>query len=368
MKQAGSSLRRSQSKKSARAPLGRRPGGRLAKAEQSGRETAERLRAILQTAVEGIITIDERGVIESLNPAAERIFGYAAAELIGRNVSVLMPTPYREEHDTYLSNYRRTGHARIIGIGREVLGQRKDGTVFPIDLSVSEVKLHNRRLFTGFVRDITERKRLEQEILEISNREQRRIGQDLHDGLGQELAGIHLMAEVLEQNLKKSKRDAVQAGKIAEHVRQAITHTRMLARGLSPVELEANGLMSALQELAKHTQALFQISCRFECSSPVLVRDNAAATHLFRIAQEAVNNAVKHSRASRITIQLRLDGQSGRLSITDNGTGLQEPPPDHSGMGLRIMKYRADVIGAALKLENSPGGGTLVGCTFSARL
>src|SRR5215208_3637213 len=196
----------------------------LTKSQRSVREavheTAERLRAILETAVEGIITIDARGTIESLNPAAERLFGYAAVELIGKNVKALMPSPYRQEHDSYLANYMRTGHARIIGIGREVVGQRKDGSIFAMDLAVSEVKLHDRRLFTGFVRDITERKRLEQEILEISSREQRRIGQDLHDGLGQELAGIQLMAEVLERDLtKKSKRDATHARKIAGHVR-----------------------------------------------------------------------------------------------------------------------------------------------------
>ena len=165
------------------------------------RDSAERLRAILETAVEGIITIDERGIIESFNLAAERIFGYKANEVIGRNVSVLMPSPHREQHDTYLGNYLRTGHAKIIGIGREIVARRKNGTVFPMDLSVSEVQLADRRLFTGFIRDITGRKRLEKEILEISEREQRRIGQDLHDGLCQHLAGIELMSQVLEQKL-----------------------------------------------------------------------------------------------------------------------------------------------------------------------
>ena len=188
------------------------------RAQAALRDSEERLRAILETAVEGIITIDERGVIESANRAAERIFGYAAAELIGRNVSVLMPSPYREGHDGYLANYVRTGHARIIGIGREVVGQRKDGTTFPMDLSVSEVRLADRRLFTGFVRDITGRKQLEQEILEISNREQQRIGQDLHDGLCQQLAGIELMCEVLEQKLTaKSRTEAGRVGEIARH-------------------------------------------------------------------------------------------------------------------------------------------------------
>ena len=128
-------------------------------AEAALHEAEQRLRAILETAVEGIITINERGIIESVNPAAERIFGYPASEIIGSNVNVLMPAPYREEHDGYLESYVRTGHARIIGIGREVKGQRKDGTTFPMDLSVSEVLLPGRRIFTGFVRDITERKR-----------------------------------------------------------------------------------------------------------------------------------------------------------------------------------------------------------------
>src|SRR5213076_1729412 len=119
----------------------------------------------------------------------------------GQNVSILMPGPYRQEHDGYLANYVRTGKARIIGIGREVVGRRKDGTVFPMELSVSEVVLENRRLFTGFVRDITERKRLEKELLEVSERERRDIGHGLHDGLSQHLAGIEMMSEVLKQKL-----------------------------------------------------------------------------------------------------------------------------------------------------------------------
>jgi two-component system, chemotaxis family, sensor kinase Cph1 len=127
-------------------------------------ETEERMRAILETAVEGIITIDERGTIESLNPAAERLFGYDATQLIGKNVKLLMPSPYREEHDGYLTNYLQTGHKKIIGIGREVVGQRKDGSVFPMELSVSEIRLADRRLFTGFVRDITARKESEHRI------------------------------------------------------------------------------------------------------------------------------------------------------------------------------------------------------------
>ena len=325
------------------------------------RDSAERLRAILETAVEGIITIDERGIIESFNLAAERIFGYKAKEVIGRNVSLLMPSPHREQHDTYLGNYLRTGHAKIIGIGREIVARRKNGTVFPMDLSVSEVRLADRRLFTGFIRDITERKRLEKEILEISEREQRRIGQDLHDGLCQHLAGIELMSQVLEQKLaRRSKAAAARAGEIAKNVRDAIGHTRLLARGLSPVTLESEGLMSALQELAVNTEKIFRVACRFDCDPPVLVPDYPAATHLFRLAQEAVSNAIKHGKAKRILIRLKEERGRLALSIIDNGSGFPTQIPKSKGMGLRIMQSRAGMIGGTLAIERNAVGGTSV--------
>jgi two-component system CheB/CheR fusion protein len=332
------------------------------------RDAGERLRAILETAVEGIITIDERGLIESVNAAAEGIFDYQASEIIGKNVSVLMPSPYRSEHDSYLANYLRTGHAKIIGIGREVVGRRKDGSCFPMDLSVSEVRLAERRLFTGFVRDISERKRLEKEILEISDREQRRIGHDLHDGLCQQLAGIELMSQVLEQKLAaKSKPEAARAALIARHVRDAIGQTRLLARGLSPVTLESEGLMSALEELAANTGKMFHVECVFECESPVLVHDHAAATQLYRIAQEAVSNSIKHGKARRILISLKNVGEQNVLAIKDDGVGLPNVVPK-TGMGLRIMEYRAGMIGGAAMAQRDLDGGTSVVCSVPRTL
>ena len=333
-------------------------------------DSEERLRAILATAVEGIITIDERGLIESFNPSAEKIFGYTAREAIGKNVKLLMPAPYRREHDGYINNYHQTGHAKIIGIGREVVGQRKDGTVFPMDLSVSEVKLANRRMFTGFVRDITERKQLEKEIIEISNREQHRIGQDLHDGLCQELAGIELMCQVLEQKLAaKSKAESKQVGDIAQLIRAAISHTRKLARGLSPVELEANGFMSALHELAANVPKLFHVECRLECPEPILIRNNVFATHLYRIVQEAINNAVRHGKARQIVISLKPWGDKIALVINDDGVGFSNETKRSGGMGLHIMKYRAGVLDAALDIRSSvDGAGTAVVCIFNKNL
>ena len=334
------------------------------------RDSEERLRAILETAVEGIITIDERGTIESFNPSAEKIFGYSADEAIGQNIKLLMPEPYRQEHDGYLENYHRTGRAKIIGIGREVVGRRKSGVIFPMDLSVSEMRLADRKMFAGFVRDITERKQLEREIIEISNREQQRIGQDLHDGLGQELTGIELMCQALEQKLEaKSKTEAKQAGEIGQHIRDAVSHTRKLARGLSPVEFEANGLMSALHELAAHVQKLFRIECRFECAEPVLIRNNVFATHLYRIVQEAINNAIKHGKAGHILISLKPAGDRFALAVTDDGMGFSEETKKSGGIGLHIMKYRASVVDAALEVRSGVDGvGTEVTCIFRKNL
>ena len=216
------------------------------------------------------------------------------------------------------------------------------------------------------LRDMTERKRLEKEILEISDREQRRIGQDLHDGLCQQLAGIEFMSRALEQKIApRSKTDARRVGEIAGHVRQAIRQTRLLALGLSPVTVESEGLMAALQELASNTEKVFQVGCRFECQAPVPVRDPAVATHLFRIAQEAVSNAIKHGRARQIVIRLAQQQKRLLLAVNDNGSGFPQIPPRQSGMGLRIMQSRAGMIGGTLAVENNPEGGARITCAVT---
>lgn len=335
--------------------------------EHELRDTAARLRGIVDTAVDGIITIDERGIVETINPAGERIFGYPANEVIGHNVSMLMPEPYHSEHDGYLERYRRTGERRIIGIGREVRGRRKDGTEFPMDLAVSAAQMGRRRIFTGLVRDITERKRLEQEILEISDHEQRRIGSDLHDDLCQRLAGIRFSCDALKSTLNKAPADniAERVDKIATGLSEAIDRARMLARGLAPVALEANGLASALQELTDGVGKLFGIECSFESKGRIAINDALAATHLYRITQEAINNALKHGRPSRLLVSLKKAGAKATLMIQDNGAGFSTDGQYAKGMGLRTIAYRAGMIGADLQIKSEPGQGTQIICTFS---
>jgi PAS domain S-box-containing protein len=338
----------------------------LKRMEEELRESRVRIRAIVDTAADGIITIDEKGTIESFNPAAERVFGYTAAEVVGQNVTILMPSPYRDQHDAYINRYLQTGEKRIIGIGREVRGRRKDGSIFPMDLAVSEFHDKNGRKFAGIIRDITERKRLESEVLNIAESEQRRIGQELHDTTCQELTGLSLLAQGLANQLvTKTPAESQLATKIADGIGRALDQLRTILKGLLPVEVDAGGLMVALDELAAQTKALTGITCRFVCAEAIAVRDNITATHLHHIAKEAVTNAVKHGSPTYIEITLNRDGDFVDLGVRDNGLGFSERLDKCQGTGLRIMQYRAGLIGATLSIGPVEEGGTVVTCRVS---
>jgi PAS domain S-box-containing protein len=344
----------------------------------------EALRAVLDTAADAIITIDRRGAIASVNPATERMFGYTQDELIEQNVNILMPPPYRDEHDGYIERYLQTGAARVIGSGREAVGRRKDGSTFPVDLAVSEVE--HLGLFTGIIRNISERKELQLHVLEIANAEQQRIGQELHDGTGQELTGLTLLAGTLADLV----RGAWQSGHIgeatrtladAEHQRieqvatrlvqglaDANKHVSQLSHGIMPVQVDAQGLQSALCELAAATNGQQNLTCLFDCSGPVEIRNNTTAAHLYRIAQEALSNALRHGRADRILIALAQQSNQITVAVTDNGVGFdpraRRLAAAARGMGLRTMEYRAGLIGGTLHIERNERGGTVVRCTI----
>jgi signal transduction histidine kinase len=207
--------------------------------------------------------------------------------------------------------------------------------------------------------------RLEREVLQISESEQQRIGQDLHDGICQRLVGISLLAEALEQKVaRRSKALAARVAEISRHMREVAAETRSLAHGLSPLALGAEGLTETLRELAQSIEHLFRVTCRFESNAPVRIDDHNVATHLYRIAQEAVTNAIKHGEA--VTIDIRLDERAGEiiLAVTDDGRGFGHTAPDKHGMGLNIMQYRAKQIGAALVIQPHPAGGTSVICSL----
>ncbi|MEI9961192.1 MAG: histidine kinase [Limisphaerales bacterium] len=175
-------------------------------------------------------------------------------------------------------------------------------------------------------RDITERKRLEREILEISNREQRRIGHDLHDGVCQQLAAIAYRMDIMADQLKeKDVAESSEAERIGRLINDTITQTRSVARGLFPVRLEENGLVSALEELADNAETLFKIRCQFLCDESQIIVENAASLHLYYIVQEAVLNAVKHGKATNVIISILRDHDHFILMVRDNGVGFQLP-------------------------------------------
>ncbi|MEE9470891.1 MAG: sensor histidine kinase, partial [Gemmatimonadota bacterium] len=218
------------------------------------------------------------------------------------------------------------------------------------------------------VLDLSERLRLEKALLDQSETERRRLGQDLHDGLGQHLTGLAFLGKALEERLQeKGSPEAKDAAKIATLAEQAIAKARSLAQLVSPVSLQAGGLLPALTRLADNIQDVFDISCVVVPSmGDVTTRDEGVATHLFHITQEAVTNAIKHGHAKSIRIQVRTRDSRLTLSIQDNGLGMPDRPRSGEGLGLGIMRHRARMIGATLEHRGSPGGGTIVVCTQHA--
>ncbi|EEF62621.1 sensor histidine kinase [Pedosphaera parvula] len=231
-----------------------------------------------------------------------------------------------------------------------------------------ELENRVRQRTVALTNEMQERTRLEKELLGISEREQRRIGHDLHDSLCQHLTGTALAGQVLGGRLaEKSLPEAATANHLVELVEEAIELTRTLARGLHPTELEGAGFLNGFQELAATISERFKISCKFENSRALEIHAPEGAIHLYRIAQEAITNAIKHGKAREIIIRLDMCDNVITLEIVDNGIGLPENARSSGqGMGLRIMAYRASIIGASFNIERLPTKGTRVICILPA--
>jgi two-component system, LuxR family, sensor kinase FixL len=334
------------------------------RAEETLRRREQELADFFAESPLGLLWVAPDGRILRVNRAALDLLGRAGHEVFGRHVSELHAEP-----KAAAEVLRRVADRQTVRDFRVRLCH-KDGTHREVLIDANGLWEQGRLVHSRwFMRDITRRVELEREILAITEREQRRLGHDLHDDLCQQLAGIEFLSQRLSKDLvQRSAAGAAQAREIAGMVQHAMTQTRDLARGLSPVRLEAEGLTDALRELAAGTRRVFGCDCRFRCHPQVLVPDHTVAIHLYRIAQEAVSNAVRHGKARRIGISLVAEDHAAVLEVKDNGVGLPPKLPRRSGIGLRIMRYRAEVIGGALTVEPLLRGGTRVVCSVAGGL
>lgn len=329
------------------------------------RESEARFRRAFEDAAIGIALVGLDGRFLQVNRTLCQLLGYSSAELMGMTFDVVT---HPDDRVASWHVWRDALAGRIESVQFEKRYRRKDGqTVWAIlTSSLLRDSAGQPLSFISQVQDITIRRQIEHELLQISELERQRIGQDLHDGLCQQLAGIAYMGEVLRQKLaSKALEETSDVTQIVTWLGQAMAQARGLAKGLLPVELDANGLAAALQELTAQIGQVFGITCRFDADQAVAVPNNTVATHVYYVAHEAVRNAVKHGHATIVSLRLGLADGAAILRIDDNGTGFSDPPePTTHGMGLRIMRYRANRIGASLAIEPGQEGGTVVTLRF----
>ena len=323
------------------------------------REMQARLASIVETSQDAIIGSTPDGTIISWNSGAARLFGYSEEEVEGNNLSLLVPDFYPNEIPQMLDRVKNGETIEHY----ESLRQTKQGEILDMSIKISAIRDSGGTLLavSHIARDVSKRKQLEKEILEIEDRERSRIGQDLHDSLGQELTGILLRLKAHELKIRKQQcsQSARDVQEIQSLVRGAVEQTREMAKGLIPLTLQTNGLVEALQELSLYFQSMYKIAVSFRSSGFDSRLSPAIELQLYHIAQEALNNAIKHSASAVIEVSLDSDGTETVLVISDTGRGI--PPEPGRGLGLRIMRYRANMVSANLSiLANEPTGCRIV--------
>ncbi|MGC9940822.1 MAG: PAS domain-containing sensor histidine kinase [Verrucomicrobiota bacterium] len=322
----------------------------------------ERYLDLFENANDMVFTHDLTGRMTSINKAGERLLQYQRGEILNRGLIDLITEEQRPAAKTWLQQVM-TG-VEIPAVDWDFVNA--NGQRLKLEVSSRMVEQAGRFIeVEGVARDVTARKRMEKEILEISNREQQRLGHNLHDGVCQQLAAIAYRTHILARHLKeKDMVESSEANNISSLINESLVQTRTVARGLFPVRLEEEGLTDAVEELTVNIGKLYNIKCDFSSAGTLPTMHNGVAMHLHFIAQEAIMNAAKHSQASAITVRLLRENDELVLSVKDNGVGFQSGNQDRTGMGIGIMRYRAKVIGAALDLQSQPGQGTQLSCKY----
>jgi PAS domain S-box-containing protein len=356
------------------------------------KQAEEQFRLVVEAAPNAMIMVNAEGRIMLVNTQAETVFGYTREELIGHPIDMLVPERFRSHHMGYRHAYFGDARARRIGAGRELFGRRKDGSEVPLEIGLNPIHTSEGLLVLASIIDISERKqaelqaqqqrdeleqlrqqktallerevaeraRLEREVIDICAREQRRIAYDLHDSVGQQLVGIALCAKLLEEQLRGERpSEADKAGMIVKLVNGAARQARLTARNLEGAD-GVGDLKTALQSLAISVSQNCSVKATVTAEGSSLPISPPVAAQLYRIAQEAVHNAVEHGAAREVQINLAFDHEVMVLTIRDNGKGF-DSNANGNGMGLRIMRYRAQCIGGSCDVQSSSEG-TVVRC------
>ncbi len=335
------------------------------RAEADLRESHELLARIFDNTHMLMAYLDAEMTFVRVNRAYAEAGGHEPAYFIGKNHFDLYP---HEENEAIFRDVVRTGMPYVTFEKPFVYPEQPGKGVTYWDWSLLPVHDADGQV-GGLILclvDVTERKRLEREVVEAGEYERQRIGRDLHDGLGQNLAGVALLAQTLADRLRQAgSTEARVADEIADLIREASGQTRSLARGLCPVAEEPEGLAHALRDLADTTGELYDVACTCDCPEPVRFASSTVANHLYRIAQEAVGNAVRHGEPGHIVLRLVRRGGALVLTVEDDGRGLPPDAETAGGMGLRTMRHRAGRIGGLLEVRPRPGGGTVVSCILA---
>jgi PAS domain S-box-containing protein len=324
--------------------------------ENELRKSEARTRALLRAMPDLMFRMSRSGTILDYHATPAARLYKPPSEFLGARMGDVIPE-LGDEFLRQIEETLRTGVVQSMGYRLDCDGHvgEYEARFAPSDDEVLVV-----------IRDVTEQSRLQREILDVSHREQERIGHDLHDGISQRLTGIALLTKALQQRLTgKLEAEASRAAQIAMLVDETLTQTKSLARGLAPVELEGGGLSAALEDLAHGVEMIHRVRCHFRRQGDVDVHDRATAIHVFRIAQEAVSNALRHGHPGRIAIELTATRERERLSVSDDGRGIGTGGArPMSGMGLHIMRYRSRMIEGALDVRPGPERGTIVTCEW----
>jgi PAS domain S-box-containing protein len=294
-----------------------------------------------------------------VNRGGRENLGYTMEELRGLTPLDLKPSFDQAAFDALVAPLRSGEVGKVVFESRY---RRKDGTYYDVEVALQPTDYRGTSCIVAIALDTTRRKELEQEVVKASEEERQRIANDLHDDLGSQLTGLKLHIESFCHHLA-AKRELPEEGceTILNLVREAIGRTREIARGLRPVGNDPEDLMGSFRGMAERTELASGMACRFECATPVLIADPHVANHLYRIAQEAVNNAVKHSGGTRITISMEDSGPAIELRVMHDGSGFKRSP-GQGGLGLHIMNYRAEAMKGALHIGPVETGGTCIRC------